>query len=77
MKPHFKDFDKQKGGYISKNQFLRILHQFSMMPEQNQLNLLLRKYIDRGNLDQVNYYEFCKDVEVQDEGQRISKNYFQ
>lgn len=40
------------------------------------MNLLLRKYIDRGNLDEVNYAEFCKDVEVQDEGHRISQNYF-
>ena len=39
-----------------------------MMPDEKELNLLLRKYIDRGNLDQVNYYEFCKDVEIQDEG---------
>lgn len=73
MKPHFQDFDKTKGGYISKNQFLRILHQFQMLPDEKALNLLLKRYIDRGNLDEVNYYDFCRDVEVEDEGHRISK----
>ncbi len=48
-----------------------------MMPDETQLNLLLRKYIDRGNLDEVNYAEFCREVEVCDEGQRISQTYYQ
>jgi len=26
MKPHFQDFDRTKNGYISKNQFSRILY---------------------------------------------------
>lgn len=44
-----------------------------MLPDEKALNLLLKRYIDRGNLDEVNYYDFCRDVEVEDEGQRISK----
>lgn len=35
-----------------------------MLPDEKVLNLLLKKYIDRGNLDEVNYYDFCRDVEI-------------
>jgi hypothetical protein len=39
-----------------------------MYPDSSALNLLLKKYIDNGNLDEVNYYVFCKDVDIYDEG---------
>ena len=32
MKPHFQDFDRTKNGYISKNQFSRILHHYERRP---------------------------------------------
>lgn len=52
LKPHFEDFDITKIGYITKNQFLRILDQFDVMPKNSDdVNLLLKKYIDKGNLD--------------------------
>lgn len=77
IKPHFQDFDKTKQGYISKNQFLRILYQFGLYPNEESLNLILRRYIDKGNLDEVNYYEFCRDVDISDEGARISAEHAQ
>lgn len=77
LKPHFEDFDTTKIGYITKNQFLRILDQFDVLPKnQDDVNLLLRKYIDKGNLNEVNYYEFVKDTDVYNEdGKAISKTH--
>jgi len=72
MKPYFMDFDKTKKGYITKNQFLRILNQFSLYPDETSLNLLLKAYIDNGNLDEVNYFHFCNDVDIYHEGVAIS-----
>jgi len=34
IKPHFEDFDITKAGHISKGQFLRIINQFGLFPEQ-------------------------------------------
>jgi Ca2+-binding EF-hand superfamily protein len=64
LKPQFEDFDITKIGYVTKNQFCRILKQFDLTPPTDSLfNLLLKKYMDRGNLDEVNYYEFIRDVD--------------
>lgn len=49
---------------MTKNQFYRILKQFNLAPPSDYLfNLLLKKYMDRGNLDEANYYEFIRDVD--------------
>ena len=76
MKPTFQDFDKTQLGYVSRNQFLRILNQFDLFPNNEALNLLLKRYTDRGNLDEVNYYAFIRDVDLyDDEGKKISKEH--
>ena len=75
IKPHFEDFDITKAGHISKGQFLRIINQFGLFPEQQALNLILKRYMDKGTLDEVNYYEFCRDVDIFGEGAQISKQY--
>lgn len=52
LKPLFEDFDITKIGYVTKNQFTRILKQFDLVPKNDrQYNLLLKKYMDRGNLN--------------------------
>ena len=57
LKPLFEDFDITKIGYVTKNQFTRILKQFDFVPKNDrEFNLLLKKYMDRGNLNEVNYY---------------------
>ena len=64
LKPQFEDFDITKIGYVTKNQFCRILKQFGLTPPTEALhNLLLKKYMDKNNLDEVNYYEFIRDVD--------------
>lgn len=77
LKPQFEDFDITKIGYVTKNQFVRILKQFELFPpNERQFNLLLKKYMDRGNLTDVNYYEFIRDVDRYNEiGQQLSKSH--
>lgn len=77
LKPQFEDFDITKIGYVTKNQFVRILKQFELFPPtETHLNLLLKKYMDRGNLADVNYYEFIRDVDKYNEiGQTLSKSH--
>jgi hypothetical protein len=62
---------------VTKNQFVRILKQFELFPPSERLfNLLLKKYMDRGNLADVNYYEFIRDVDRYNEvGQQLSKSH--
>lgn len=75
IKPNFQDFDRTNNGHVSKNQFLRILNQFGLFPDEKVLNLLLKRYIDKGNLDEVNYYDFCRDIEVLEEGRKLAAEY--
>lgn len=77
LKPQFEDFDITKIGYVTKNQFVRILKQFELFPPNERLlNLLLKKYMDRGNLADVNYYEFIREVDRYNEvGQQLSKTH--
>ena len=63
LKPIFQDFDKTKSGYITKTQFVRVLNQLSIDLSHNILSLLIKKYMDRGNADEVNYFEFINDVD--------------
>jgi len=76
MKPQFHDLDRTKTGHVSKNQFLRVLNQFQLFPTDEKLNLLLKRYLDKGNLDEVNYYDFCRDVDIHDDGtQKINEDH--
>ena len=64
LKPQFEDFDITKIGYVTKNQFTRLLKRFDLIPDnENQFNLLLKKYMDKGNLNEVNYYQFIRDID--------------
>jgi hypothetical protein len=61
---------------VTKNQFCRILKQFELVPNETLYNLLLKKYMDRGNLVDVNYYEFIRDVDRYGEvGLNLSKSH--
>lgn len=66
FKPHFQDFDQTNNGYVSRNQFLRVLYQFDIYPSDEYLNVLLKHYTNNGNLNEVNYAQFCNDVDGQD-----------
>ena len=63
LKPMFQDFDITKNQHVTKHQFLRTLAQLGVTAEQETLNILLKAYMDKGNADEVNYFDFCNDVD--------------
>lgn len=34
-----------------------------MPPSEEVFDLMVRKYCDRGNMKEINYFKFCKDVD--------------
>lgn len=63
LKPMFQDFDITKCGHVTKSQFLRVLTQLGIFAPEPVLNLILRRYMDKGNADEVNYVDFCDEVD--------------
>lgn len=64
LKPCFMDYDRSKSCHISAAQFQRVLKSLTLMPPQETVyNLIIRKYCDKGNTKEVNYFDFCKDVD--------------
>ena len=37
------------------------------MPNEVILELFMKRYLDKGNFEEVNYFDFCKDVDIPDE----------
>jgi len=63
LKPVFQDYDKTKCGHVTKAQFLRVVDLLKISAPDNVAQLVLRRYMDRGNIDEVNYADFCNDVD--------------
>lgn len=64
LKPGFHDFDRAKSQHVTANQFVRVLKTLGLMPPTpQQFALLTRKYCDLGNTQEINYYQFCKDID--------------
>lgn len=43
---------------------MRVLKNLNLMPPSDTLfDLIIRRYCDRGNTKEVNYYHFCRDVD--------------
>ncbi len=63
IKPMFQDFDITHCSHVTKTQFIRVLNQLGIMVNDHVMGLLLKKYMDKGNADEVNYFEFCNDVD--------------
>lgn len=63
MKPFFQAFDTTQCGYVSKTQFTRVLSQAGLKPTEDTMNIILKYYMNKGNLDEVNYIDFINDVD--------------
>ncbi len=63
MKPFFQAFDTTQCGYVSKSQFARVLAQVGLKPSEETMNILLKYYMNKGNLEEVNYVDFVNDVD--------------
>jgi hypothetical protein len=48
------------------------LNSFNLYPDPYSLNLILKRFTDKSNLNEVNYYDFSRIVDVYDEGRDIS-----
>jgi hypothetical protein len=42
---------------------LRTLGQLGVSTNEATLNILLKAYMDKGNVDEVNYFDFCNDID--------------
>lgn len=63
LKPLFQDFDRTKNGHVTKQQFLRVLDSLRITAPDEITQQLLRRYMDMGNVDEVNYVDFCEDID--------------
>ena len=63
LKPSFQDFDKSKCCHVTDQQFSRVLKGLGIIPPEQVFQLVVRKYFDKGNTREVNYFTFCADVD--------------
>ena len=64
IKPQFQDYDKTKSCHITTEQFRRVMKILSLIPPDEALfQLLIRKYLDSGNIREINYFKFCADID--------------
>ena len=64
LKPQFQDFDKAKSCHISAQQFSRVLKKLNLIPSNDfAFELIVRRFADKGNIKEINYFQFCRDVD--------------
>ena len=60
LKPSFQDFDRTKSCHVTNQQFQRVLKNLTLAPTNEKvLDLIIRKYLDKSNSRDVNYFTFC------------------
>jgi len=60
---------------VTKHQFLRTLGLLGVSCSENILNTLLKAYMDRGNVDEVNYFDFCNDIDSPEQLFGVGRGY--
>jgi Ca2+-binding EF-hand superfamily protein len=64
IKPQLQDYDRTKSCHITAEQFRRVMKELSLIPPTEELfQLLIRKYLDKGNIREINYFMFCADID--------------
>jgi len=64
IKPQFQDYDRTNSCHVTAEQFRRVMKELKLIPEDEaQFQLLVRKYFDKGNIREVNYFKFCADID--------------
>ena len=58
-------------------QFLRVLTQLGIAAPENIMNLVLKRYMDKGNVDEVNYVDFCNEVDTPEMMFGVGRDYNQ
>jgi Ca2+-binding EF-hand superfamily protein len=75
MKPQFQGFDITKNGHVTKTQFVRVCNQLGVVAPDFLMNILLRRYMDKGNVEEVNYVDFCNDVDTPQDIFGVGRDY--
>lgn len=75
LKPMFMDFDITQNQHVTKHQFLRTLGLLGVSTSEDVLNVLVKAYMDKGNVDEVNYYDFCEDVDSSDNLFKVGRGF--
>jgi Ca2+-binding EF-hand superfamily protein len=64
IKPQLQDYDRTKSCHITAEQFRRVMKELNLIPPTEELfQLLIRKYLDKGNIREINYFMFCADID--------------
>ena len=71
----FSDFDITNNQHVTKFQFLRTLAQCRLSAPEDTMNLILKTYCDKGNADEVNYFDFCNDIDSPEQLFGVGRGY--
>lgn len=64
IKPQLQDYDRTNSCHITAEQFRRVMKELNLIPPSEELfQLLIRKYLDKGNIREINYFAFCADID--------------
>lgn len=64
IKPQFQDYDRTQCQHITSEQFRRVMKELRLIPSSEPLfQLIMRKYLDQGNIREINYRAFCADID--------------
>lgn len=64
IKPQFQDYDRTNSCHITVEQFRRVMKELKLIPPREELfQVLIRKYLDKGNIREINYFKFCADID--------------
>jgi len=63
LKPAFEDFDRCRKGYVTCNQFSRILSSMNLVLDKQSMSALHATYCDQGNHREFNWWKFLKAVD--------------
>lgn len=58
-------------------QFLRVLTQLGIHASESVMNLVLKRYMDKGNVDEVNYADFCNEIDTPENIFGVGRDYNQ
>ena len=75
MKPQFQGFDITKNGHVTKTQFIRVCAQLGVHAPDNLMGVLLKRYMDKGNAEEVNYVDFCNEVDSPEDIFGVGRNF--
>jgi Ca2+-binding EF-hand superfamily protein len=65
IKPQFQDYDTSKCCHITTEQFRRVMKDIGLLPPTEEMfQVLVRKYFDKGNVREINYFTFCQDIDI-------------